>query len=119
MPSPNERILWPVRDNVHFHILSNCLVLTVKYDSIYEVRLFQRSSSPSADYRTSELCRYIAEYCLLCCLYCLSGLLALSESLSTKLFDYVSRTFNTRPCGVFPAQESAIVIVGGDDGKSP
>lgn len=58
------------------------------------------------------------DHCLLCCLLYLTGLIGLAQLLSTKLFEYISKVLGTPPCGNFTAPESAVVIVGGDDGKS-
>lgn len=49
-------------------------------------------------------------------LVCLEAALAALERLFTAIFDCESRLLSVPPCGVFPSEQSAIVILGDADG---
>lgn len=60
---------------------------------------------------------YVHSYCR-SWLLVLSSLIASVEDALTWLFEWESRILAVPPCGVYMARESAIVIMGGDDGES-
>ena len=49
----------------------------------------------------------------------LAAILAFSESLSTRTFEWASVILSIPPNGVYTPRESAVVIIGGEDSKFP
>ena len=84
-------------------------------DPVNKVCLFQRSSNGGTTDHFGG--RGVANRCMIYCLNGLARFLVLSEMFATKLFEYVSRATNAPSSGVFPASESAVAIIGEDDGR--